>query len=58
MAAEGFGYLRLGGFTQEADKGDDMLEPVIWVARRRREATGELGIRQMGGKKKIESSTG
>lgn len=46
------------GSTWEVGKGNDVLEPVGWVTRRRRGAAGELGVSHaMGGARKTEVPT-
>lgn len=52
----GWGFPDLGS-TWKASKGNGMLEPAGWVARRRRGAAGEFGVRQMGRAKEIAAPT-
>jgi hypothetical protein len=57
-ATEEFGHPRLGGSIWEDGKGDDVLEPVGWVARRRRRKTsGELGGQANGRSKGTRAPT-
>lgn len=58
LATNRFWVSQIWGFTWTAGKGDNMLEPVGWVARRkRRGAAGELEVRQMEEAKEIEVPT-
>lgn len=46
LATEGIWVSQAWGFTCDVDKENDKLEPVGWMARRKRGATGEFGVSQ------------
>lgn len=58
LATKRFWISQIWGFAWEAGKGDNMLELVGWVTRRKkRGAAGEFEVRRMGKAKEIEVLT-